>query len=231
MSSTSSAFNSPNMKSQNAPSAMDNDQARPRTPADIEDAIITKRVKYADDEINGCIDLFYKFYDTLNDSDAEEETIAEMQGDLLEKLEWYQLKVQMERQLEVTLERDIGIYQKRLDSLETEREQIINNIGDLQQQLEKAKVDRDHQEEYNVMIAQINKEPPRDVTSAALDEMQQKLDAVNRELSACTQEVKRRSNQCYAAFSAVQALKRSITEPDSGGGKEEMDEDDDVKMQ
>merc|ERR1712083_490064 len=108
-------------------------------------------------------------------------------------------------------------------------------MGELTQKLEEAKVEKDHQQEYKLMINHINKEPPRDQTSKALEELQQRLNVIDTELNECTKTVESRSKQCYAAFSAVQALNRSISQsnkqPNKKSDKTEVDEDNDVKMQ
>ena len=200
----------------------------------ITDGIITKRVN-SDELMDNCIDAFYQFYDVLMDDKKDSKVVDNLQNDLLYKLEWFQLKTQLGKQCELTLNNDIKLYRQQLIDLQTKRENIINQIQKLNQKLNEAKSQRDNQEEYNIMIQQINKEPPRQTTIKALNEMKAKLNEINNALNQCNKTIQRRSKQCYAAFAAVQALNRSITQT-TGDNKiksdkqEEEDDDNDVDM-
>eukprot|EP01084_Bolivina_argentea_P019239 35799_1 len=177
-----------------------------------EDEIITKRVTYCDDLMDSCVDSFYMFYDALNYNKKDKKHIDILENDLLQKLLWWQLKSQLGKQCEMTLNNDINIYKQQLKSLTIERQNIINDIEKLKKKLNNAKIQRDNQEEYNIMIQQINKEPQRQQTTKLLNEMEIKLKQINNSLNECNKTIEMRSKQCYAAFASVQALNRSITE-------------------
>eukprot|EP00484_Ammonia_sp_Unknown_P000336 CAMPEP_0197022576 /NCGR_PEP_ID=MMETSP1384-20130603/3410_1 /TAXON_ID=29189 /ORGANISM="Ammonia sp." /LENGTH=220 /DNA_ID=CAMNT_0042450643 /DNA_START=22 /DNA_END=684 /DNA_ORIENTATION=+ len=209
-------------------------------PTVTEDEIITKRVMYAEDGgMEACLSSFYSFYDSLVDEQTDTKQIEHKKNDLLYKLEMSQLKTQLGKQCELTLAKDIEFYQQQLKSLRVERESIIKHIETLKHELDAAKTKRDYQEEYNIMINQINKEVPRQQTSKAIDEMNCKLQHINHSLHKCNKAIQMRSKQCYAAFAAIQALNRSIsqtidtpndaaTDNDNDNGNEN---DNDVMMQ
>ena len=189
---------------------------------------MTQRVLYSDDKLEQCIDSFFSFYEALKDNNKEKKHVDMLENDLLLKLEWWQLKSSLDKQCELTLDADIEIYKNQLVSLQNEKKMILNDIEALKRTLNDAKLQKNNQEQYNIMINEINKEPPRHETNKKLNEMQVKLQSINAELSKCTKTIQRRSKQCYAAFAAVQALNRSMMQRDDG--VDEEDEDDDVDM-
>lgn len=185
---------------------------------------------YADDLMENCLSSFFCFYESLIDDEKNTFYVSNLEKDALSNLELYEIRSSLGKQCEITLNNDIKIYKQQLIELKTEREKLIKDIVTLNNKLIKAKSERNNQEEYNIMINAINHEPQRSKTTQALNEMKLKLNEINNELNKCNKTIQRRSKQCYAAFSAVQALNRSIMQSNHNKNND-VDDDNDVSMQ
>lgn len=152
-------------------------------------------------------------------------------SELLSNLEWWNLRTKIGKQYEITIAKDIGIYEDCILKLHNNRIRITSEISVLEKELLVAKTEMNHCQEYDDMMSIIDQKPDRKQTAVKLNEMKVELKKINQSLNLFDNEIEIKSKQCYTAFAAIQALENSfgIHENDDRNA-EIVDDDMDVNM-